>query len=79
MDDQQGTKRQDDEQREGGERTASKGINPVQHSERGADPAQAASKGINPVQHSEGRQADEGPGSSGGRGGSAEGNEKGNG
>lgn len=30
---------------------ASKGINPVQHSERAA--ATQASKGINPVQHSE--------------------------
>jgi hypothetical protein len=30
---------------------ASKGINPVQHSER--TPASQASKGINPVQHSE--------------------------
>lgn len=73
MDDQQGANRQGDEQREGGERAASKGINPVQHSERGADPTQTASKGINPVQHSEGRQADEGPGSSGGREGSTEG------
>jgi hypothetical protein len=39
---------------------ASKGINPVQHSERGINPVQhserttsEASKGINPVQHSE--------------------------
>ncbi|HLL73971.1 MAG TPA: hypothetical protein VK421_01645 [Pyrinomonadaceae bacterium] len=63
MDDRQGARRQDDEQRTEGGKTASKGINPVQHSERG----------INPAQHSEGRQADEPPG----RG--DEGNEKGNG
>lgn len=73
MDDRQGPNRQSDEQREGGERTASKGINPVQHSERGAEPAQTSSKGINPVQHSEGRQADDGPGSGGGREGGTEG------
>ena len=72
MDDQRDANRQDDEQREGGERTASKGINPVQHSERGSSTAQAASKGINPVQHSEGRQGDE-------PGGGTRGNEKGNG
>lgn len=38
----------------GGSSTASKGINPVQHSERQQQQTtQAASKGINPVQHSE--------------------------
>ena len=80
MDDQRDTNRQDDEQRSGGGEAptaASKGINPVQHSERGAGPAQTASKGINPVQHSE-RQQDEDPGRGGGREGGA-GNEKGNG
>ena len=71
MDDRQGANRTGDEQREGGERTASKGINPVQHSERGAGTAQTSSKGINPVQHSEGRQADEDPGGGGGREGGA--------
>ncbi len=72
MDDQQGANRQDDEQREGGERTASKGINPVQHSERGINPVQHSERGINPVQHSEGRQSDEGPGGGGGREGGTE-------
>ena len=33
--------------------TASKGINPVQHSEGRTTTTQTASKGINPVQHSE--------------------------
>lgn len=37
-----------------GTATASKGINPVQHSEATTTPTtQNASKGINPVQHSE--------------------------
>jgi hypothetical protein len=63
MGDQRDANRQDDQQRSGGGEAASKGINPVQHSE----------KGINPVQHSEGRQAEEGPGG-GGRGGGKEGN-----
>lgn len=31
----------------------SKGINPVQHSERSSGKAKKAAKGINPVQHSE--------------------------
>ena len=57
MDDRQGANRQDDEQRAEGEKTASKGINPVQHSERGINPVQHSERGINPVQHSEGRQS----------------------
>ena len=88
MDDQRDTNRQDDQPSSGGSQAASKGINPVQHSERGAAPAQTASKGINPVQHSErginpvqhseGRQADD-PGRGQERGGVREDNEKGNG
>ena len=51
MDDRQGANRQGDQRRsEGGE--ASKGINPVQHSERE----------INPAKQSEGRRPDETPG-----------------
>jgi hypothetical protein len=69
MDDQQGANRQGEEQRSGGGEAASKGINPVQHSERG----------INPVQHSEGRQPDETPGRGEGSGGGREGNAGGNG
>ena len=47
-DDSRDANRDRDQQRPGGGEAASKGINPVQHSE----------KGINPVQHSEGRQSD---------------------
>lgn len=68
--DKQDANRQDDQQRSGGGEAASKGINPVQHSER------TASKGINPVQHSE-RQQDDDRG--GGRGSDREGNAAGNG
>ena len=68
MDDQKGANRQGEGQRSGGGEAASKGINPVQHSERG----------INPVQHSEGRRPDEQPGG-GERGGDREGNVGGNG
>ena len=32
---------------------ASKGINPVQHSERSINPVQHSERSINPVQHSE--------------------------
>jgi hypothetical protein len=62
--------RQGDEQRAGGGHTASKGINPVQHSERG----------INPVQHSEGKQGgDDEPGRGDVREQSSERNKKGDG
>lgn len=69
MDDQRNVNRQGEEQRSGGGEAASKGINPVQHSERG----------INPVQHSEGRRPDEQPGPGDERGGDREGNVGGNG
>jgi hypothetical protein len=78
MDDQQGTKRQDDQQSPGGGE-ASKGINPVQHSERGINPRQNSEAGILPVDPPQGRQADEAPGRPDERGGGTKGNEKGNG
>ncbi|HEY9285164.1 MAG TPA: hypothetical protein VIP46_17050 [Pyrinomonadaceae bacterium] len=66
MDDERDANRQGERQGPEGDKAASKGINPVQHSERG----------INPVQHSEGREGG-GSGRGGERGGAA--NEKGNG
>lgn len=59
MDDRRDANRPDERQSPGGDKTASKGINPVQHSERGINPVQHSEKSINPVQHSEGRQADD--------------------
>ncbi|HEV2708392.1 MAG TPA: hypothetical protein VGV59_20925 [Pyrinomonadaceae bacterium] len=48
MDDQQGANRQGGGQGSGGEKTASKGINPVQHSERGS----SQNPVVNPAQPS---------------------------
>ena len=62
MDDQQGANRHDGSE---GEKTASKGINPVQHSERGS----ATNPAVNPAQPSGTRKPAGTPGGGDQRGG----------